>query len=186
MAKTKAKAEVRLRGVYTGPLKITLDRPSLTQAGQIILKAVQKEIRKDAAKARAMTGKGKPVGIPDSERFVRSFSFRITGKVIEIVSTWPTAEAHTQPGNDKPRKMTWLVQPKVKYVPIITGKGEVIVRTAPMTTSQAWIHPGFARYNFIERGVRKGRQAVLDKMGQRILDLGAEQGAMGADKRWVK
>lgn len=176
MADVKAQAKVRLRGVYTKPLRVTLDRPSLVRAGGIILKSVHKEIRKDAAKARGMSGRGKPVTIPDTEAFVNSFTFQITGKVIEIVSTWPTAEAHTKPGRDSPRKMTWLVQPKVKYVPIITGEGKVIVRTAPMSTTNAWVHPGFARYNFIERGVRKGRQAVLDGMGQRILDLAVEQG----------
>jgi hypothetical protein len=173
---TKTKVKVRLRGVYTKPLKVTLDRPSLMKAGQIILQSVRREIRKDASKARMMSGRGKPVTIPDTEAFVKSFTFQITGKVIEIVSSWPTAEAHTKPGNDNPRKMTWLVQPKVKHVPIITGSGKVIVRTAPMTTANAWIHPGFTKYNFIERGVRKGRQAVLDGMGQRILDHAVEQG----------
>ncbi len=173
---TKTKVKVRLRGVYTKPLKVTLDRPSLVEAGGIILQSVRREIRKDSSKARGMSGRGKPVTIPDTEAFVNSFTFRIKGKVIEIVSSWPTAEAFLQPGNDQPRKMTWLVQPKVKYVPIITGEGKVIIRTAPMTTTDAWIHPGFAKYNFIERGVRKGRQAVLDNMGQRILDLAADQG----------
>ena len=175
----KAKAALRLRGVYTKPLRITLDRPALIQAGQIILDSVRREIRKDAAKARGLSGRGKPVTIPDSNRFVNSFSFRITGKVIEIVSSWPTAEAHLREGNDKPRKMTWLVQPTVKYVPIITGEGKVIVRTAPATVGEAWVHPGFALYNFIERGVRKGRQAVFNTMAQRIADLAAEQGVFG-------
>ena len=145
-----ANAKVRLRGIYGKPLKITLDRPTLMKAARIILKAVKAEIRKDMMKARGIQGGGnQPVPLPDSRRFVDSFS--------------------------KPRPMTWLVQPKIKYVPIITGTGQVIVRTAPLTTATAWIHPGFVKYNFIERGARKGRQKVLDTLGQQILDLAAKQ-----------
>lgn len=172
-----ANAKVRLRGIYGKPLKITLDRPTLMKAARIILKAVKAEIRKDMVKARGIQGGGnQPVPLPDSRRFVDSFSYQIQGNsTIEIVSTWPTAEAHTTPGHDKRRPMTWLVQPKIKYVPIITGTGQVIVRTAPLTTATAWIHPGFVKYNFIERGARKGRQKVLDTLGQQILDLAAKQ-----------
>lgn len=179
-----ANAKVRLRGIYGKPLKITLDRPTLMKAARIILKAVKAEIRKDMMKARGIQGgsypaaykERRPVPLPDSRRFVDSFSYQIQGNsTIEIVSTWPTAEAHTTPGHDKRRPMTWLVQPKVKYVPIITGTGQVIVRTAPLTTATAWIHPGFVKYNFIERGARKGRQKVLDTLGQQILDLAAKQ-----------
>jgi hypothetical protein len=47
----------------------------------------------------------------------------------------------------------------------------VIFRTAPLTTANAWIHPGFLRYTFIERGVKKGRVKVFEDMAEEIVSL---------------
>ena len=74
--------------------------------------------------------------------------------------------------------MKWLVQPKVKYVPIVQHDGQVIIRTAPLSTDKAWIHPGFVKYNFIERGVRKGREKVVKEMIDDFLALGLEKGRL--------
>ena len=67
--------------------------------------------------------------------------------------------------------MTWLTGPRVKTVPLVTQEGRVIFRTAPLTTSDAWIHPGFLRYTFIERGVAKGRVKVFEDMAEEIVSL---------------
>ena len=55
--------------------------------------------------------------------------------------------------------MTWLTQAAgIGVVPIQTPDGNTIMRWAPKTTAEAWIHPGFKRYTFLDRGVKKGRE----------------------------
>ena len=184
---------VRLRGVYGKPLlkrdapnTAVMPMPMLKKAAEIILKSIKKEIMKDMAKSAGLRGRGKPVPMPDSRKFVDSFSWNVSGKsTIEIRSTWPTASAHTSvPGEGgnkkatKPYPMTWLTRPQVKTVPIITQEGRVIFRTAPLTTTNAWIHPGFLRYTFIERGVKKGRVKVFEDMAEEIVGLFLAQGAL--------
>jgi hypothetical protein len=190
---------VKLRGVYGKPLikkgqKIAMTPSMLNRAGEIILESVKAEIRKDMAKSASMRGGGhpkpygsrNPVPIPNSKRFVDSFTYVIRGKsTIEIVSDWPTAEAHVGqiknreleklPQNKRatqPFKMWWLTRPKVNAIPIVTPNGEVIIRATPEAGS-AWIHPGFRRYSFIERGVKKGKERfvseVLSKEVSRIV-----------------
>lgn len=178
--------DVRLRGVYGKPLlkrdapnTAVMPMPMLKKAAEIILKSVKKEIMKDMAKTAGLRGRGKPVPMPDSRKFVDSFSWKVVGKsTIEIRSTWPTASSHTSvPGEGDNKKstppypMTWLTQPQVKVVPLVTQEGQVIFRTAPLTTADAWIHPGFLRYTFIERGVNKGRVKVFEEMAEEILGL---------------
>ena len=198
----------RIRGVLGGPLvKATGNRVQLTpellkRAASIILKSIKAEIKKDIAKSRGLRGghyptdykNRNPVPLPDSARFLRSWRWRIKGdRTIEFTSSWPTAEAHTKTptkrgisdfSDDRPDipkggfPMTWLVQPNVKYVPIITHTGQVIVRTAPLTIDKAWVHPGFIKYNFIERGVRKGRVKVVEELQREIVELAAQQGKL--------
>lgn len=178
---------VRLRGVYGKPL-LKRDAPNVIQmppemlrkAAEIILDSVKKEIMKDMAKTAGLRGRGKPVPLPDSRKFVDSFSYKIQNRQIEIMSDWPTAEQHiAKPGKSGPSKpypMKWLVQPKVKTVPLVTQEGTVILRSAPLTTADAWIHPGFLRYTFIERGVKKGRVRVMEELAEEIVQLALTQG----------
>jgi hypothetical protein len=181
---------VKLRGVYGKPLlregaSITMTPQMLKRAGEIILESVRAEIKKDMAKSAGIRGGGHPkpygsrtpVPIPNSKKFVDSFYYKIKGKsTIEIMSDWPTAEAHVGPiknrelenlpGNKKatqPFKMWWLTKPKVNAVPIVTPDGTVIIRATP-ESGDAWIHPGFRRYSFIERGVRKGRDRFIKEV----------------------
>ena len=185
------KESATLRGVYGKPL-LKRDAPNVTQmplpmlkkAAEIILDSIKKEIMKDMAKTAGLRGRGKPVPLPDSRKFVDSFTYRVKGKsTIEITSDWPTASAHTAtPGEKekqtKPYPMTWLTGPRVKTVPMVTQEGTVIFRSAPLTTSDAWIHPGFLRYTFIERGVKKGRVRVMEEMAEDILRLFLSEGAL--------
>ena len=199
---------VKMTGLYGKPLlkagdKTAVNTKLLRKAAAIILRSIKSEIRRDMEKAKGLRGgtwpkpykDRKPIPIPQGEEFIRSFHWKIKGgSTIEIWSSWPTAEAHTakpttkglnasMPGQvaQHPKKgipMTWLVQPKVKYVPIVTENGQVIIRTAPLTTEDAWIHPGFTRYTFIERGIRKGRAKVVEKLKDEILAAFLETGSL--------
>jgi hypothetical protein len=138
---------------------ITMDRNLLNRLGQVLVESVVEEAKKDFAK-RNKPGMGRPVGIPDSQDFFDSFSYRVTGNSsLEVYSTWPTIKPLTE-GRDR-FKMAWLTrQNGVNVVPIIQPNGTVIFRMAPLNFGEAWIHPGFARHTFIERGIRKGRERM--------------------------
>jgi len=173
--------EHRIRGVYGSPLsklsgqKVKLSRDLLEKAAVIILDQIKREIAKDTLKAVALRPPGEPVPIPKTKKFADSFKFRIKGKsTIEITSDWPTSVAHTTPADEidletkrpkphAPIKMWWLTRPKVPFARIVRQDGEVIVRTTPLSGSgDVWIHPGFRKYTFIERGLRKGRKKAME------------------------
>ena len=180
-----AKDGARLRGVYGKPWsklvgqKVELTPLVMDVVGGIILDSVKFEVRKAAALAAGVRGRGKPVPMPTSSGFVESFDYRILGsRTIEVVSDWPYAKVWEE--GKKPYPMTWLTglgaaggfgEDKAPFkekkpgkplaskyaIPIITAQGEVIIRYAPFKTEDAWIHPGFAKYGFLQKGIRKGR-----------------------------
>lgn len=152
-------------GVYGKPMSrmagksLPLDRTVLEQIGKILVDSVVLEARKDFAKQRKVPHG--PVGLPDTEDFFKSFSYQISGKsTVEVVSTWPFIKQVTE-GRD-PFRMEWLTQQNgVNVVPLIDKTGQVIFRMAPLNLGHAWIHPGFARHTFIQRGIRKGREKAM-------------------------
>ena len=120
-----------------------------------------------------------------------SFSFRLMGMDVQIRSSFYGMKelAH---GSIKPRRMTWITQEykdrnptkfkrtpfDVKHqksgtdrgpliVPIKTG-GTVEFRMAPLKLSDAWIHPGIAKFTFFETAIRKGRKACIDIVKAKI------------------
>jgi hypothetical protein len=46
-------------------------------------------------------------------------------------------------------------------VPIKVG-GTVEFRTAPLKMTDAWVHPGIAKFTFFETAIRKGRKACIE------------------------
>lgn len=42
--------------------------------------------------------------------------------------------------------------------------GNKVVRTTPIRMKDAWIHPGFYKYTFLERGARKGREKAIQML----------------------
>lgn len=164
----------RVKGIYGKPWSrmvgqpIVLDANILNQLGQAIVDAVVAEARKDFAKqgkAPRIEGTKKPEGLPDTESFFRSFSYRISGKsTVELLCSWPYIDQITE--GRGPYPMPWLTRDRgVNTVPILKD-GVVVFRTTPLKISDAWIHPGFARHTFIQRGVRKGREAMSKIMAE--------------------
>ena len=136
-------------------------RATLIKLGTLIVDCVIAEARKDmAAESRRKTGD--PVGIPQSERFFRSFTSKLYGQsTVEVYSSWPTIEQNIE-GTD-PYPMTWLTRSNgVNAVPMKDQMGRLIIRTTPLTTQNAWIHPGFARHNFLQRGITRAKQEMAD------------------------
>jgi len=179
----------KLTGVYGKPLAdragmdIPLTPQQLRKAALIILKAIKAEIKKDIAKAAGLRSPGDPVPLPQTTAFADSFKVRVKGKsTIEITSSWPTAVAHTTPAdevdpeNNRPKphapiEMWWLTRPKVPFAQIVRSNGEVIVRTTPNPAKgdKLWIHPGYRKYTFLERGLKKGREEAVKALAEEVI-----------------
>jgi len=169
-------AKLRARGVYGKPWSklvgqpIEISREMLERLGEALVESVVEEARKDFAKqGRKPTPEGQPEGIPASESFFESFGYKILGKsTVVITSTWPWLE-QIREGRD-PYKMTWLTRPRrVHRVPMPQKDGTVLIRMAPLRIRDAWIHPGFARHTFLERGIRKGRKKMAKIVGAEVM-----------------
>lgn len=166
----------RVRGVYGKPWSqmggdIPVTKEVLHKLGKALVESVVKEARVDAAK-QGFSGRGTPVGLPDDETFFKSFSYQIVGKsTVAILSTWPLIRQHVE---GRPSyEMKWLTHNKLggKPVPILKRDGTVIFRMAPFRSGDFWIHPGFARHTFIERGVRKGREAAAEIILEEVMEM---------------
>lgn len=186
---TKHSAQVKLRGAYGKPIakmvgeSIHLTEAQIRTCAEIILDSIKKEIRRDIALSAAIRGPNDPVVLPHTQRFPDSFTYRLKGKsTIEITSDWPTASAHVnklrpgfvenqRPDTSAPIQMTWLMAPSVPLARIVQTDGQVLVRTTPLSRNQSgpWIHPGFKKYTFLERGLRKGRKLAAEAIVQEVL-----------------
>jgi hypothetical protein len=124
-----------------------------------------------AKQGRRATPAGEPAGLPNSESFFDSFAYKISGRsTIVITSTWPWIAQHIE--GRGPTRMTWLTQEQGVYrVPIVQDDGTVVVRFAPFRTEHAWVHPGFARHTFLERGVRKGREEMAKVIIEEVKNM---------------
>lgn len=172
---------VKIRGTYGKPWskmigeEIELERKHLDLLGANLVKCIVEEAAKDLAKqGNRKTARGEPEGLPTSNSFLESFSYKIRGRsTVEIISTWPWIDQHIE-GRD-PYPMTWLTRERgIVKVPMLQDDGTVLVRTAPLRAKDAWIHPGFARHTFLARGVRKARQQAANVVRDQILKKLAE------------
>jgi len=171
-------AKIRVRGVYGKPWskmvgeKIPIDRKVLSRLGKALVESVVAEAKKDLAKqGMSPTPKGQPEGIPATDNFFDSFGYKIVGKsTIVITSTWPWIQ-ETVEGRE-PYRMTWLTRSNRVYkVPFPQPNGTVLIRTAPLKTANAWIHPGFARHTFLERGVRNARKGMAKIVAEEAVKM---------------
>jgi len=177
----------RLRGVYGKPVaraagfSIPLTKAQLEFVGETMVTEIRREIARDTAKSMGIRGRGEPVPIPRTRDFARSFKSRVVGSsTIEIYSDGPTAQQHVSKDVDpdapkkdrtRPFPMTWLTRPAVPYARIVRQDGQVIVRTTPNPNKgdKPWIHPGFRKYTFLERGIRKGKKKAIEALMEELI-----------------
>lgn len=177
----------KVRGLYRKPLEqkgghIPLEGALLKKMAQIFIDSVVEEAKKDFAKRGWSLGD--PMEGPPLDK---SFTFEVNGGVFEIRSTfygmqemlagdipgrkmtWLTQEEKehfpskfplTEGEKERGMKRGGRVS-KGERLPLVVplrGKdGTVILRMAPFNTSEAWIHPGIAKYTFMERAIRKAK-----------------------------
>lgn len=145
-----------------------LERKHLQMIGRILVEEVVRQARADAAKARGLKAGNM---LPKDPAFYRSFGFRIVGdKTVELMSTWPWIEDLTK--GRKPFPMDWLRRDKgeFKAVPVASKGGKPIFRMVPLQTDKAWIHPGIAKHNFIQKAMKNARPRVVQVYVEAMLD----------------
>jgi hypothetical protein len=188
-----------MRGVYGKPWSelaggIPISKKVLNDLGKCLVDVMANEAKKDFAR-RGWSGVPPGGGTP----IWKSFSYKIRGKsTVEILSTFPdierlmegvpkhpmtwlTQEAKDKSPNkykltDAERKAGMIRGGKVSdrerrplVIPVGSGTGTVVFRMAPLKIGDAWIHPGIARFTFMERAIKKGRKACADILGQEII-----------------
>lgn len=177
----------RLRSLYGGPFarlaEIPSDRRVLSLLGDTIVKVLSKESRIDFTK-RGWSGKDPKGGPPVWDSF--SYEIRgqstvditttfwglfemATGDIPARKMTWLTQDAkdahpekYIRTRTEKRLKMkrsgrVSVGQRMPLVVPIETASGQVIFRTAPFKTQDAWVHPGIAKFTFVQRAIKKSR-----------------------------
>jgi len=157
-----------------------LDPVSLAKVGRILVEAVKDEAKKDFAKrGKSPYGSG-PEGLPDSHgktirpSFFESFSVRISGnRTLTIVSTWPWIDSLVEGRPAGPMKQ-FTRDKHPKPIRFLKKDGTVLYRMAPKIgtfiqsgpnkgkAATFWMHPGYARHTFVDRGIAKGRKKLLD------------------------
>ena len=176
--------KMTVRRVYGTPWsKMLGPRGKVTQEllealGKVLVEEVIKEAKKEFARQGGMrTDHGKPEGVPGPRfkfdppwghipheqrhpgvpSFYDSFDYKIIGKsTVGLTCNWPWIDEIIK--GRPPFKMDWLTrQNGVERVPLVLRDGTVIVRMAPETSADAWVHPGFKKHNFINRAVKKAR-----------------------------
>ncbi len=161
-----------LKSVYVNPLyrklfdgKFEFDKIALRAIGQVFLKAVVYEAKKDFAKQRKSPHA--PEGLPNSTgktirpSFFDSFKVTVTGKTFSVRSTWPWIENLIDGAPAGPMKQHTQLNPKLKgkTIPMMVD-GKIIFRSAPTTLDKAWIHPGYAKHTFVTRGIERGKKEL--------------------------
>ena len=177
-----------VRSAYGGPLaklaQALASRELLEKMAQCLIDTIIIEGKKDFAK-RGWKLADPMGGVPFDESF--SFHIR-GSRTIEIRSTywglkeltmgdipsrrmtWLTQEGKDKIPNDYPLTKTETNlgmkragrvskgERKPLVVPLTQKDGTVVFRMAPLKMKDAWVHPGIAKYTFMERAARKGRK----------------------------
>lgn len=166
----------RVRSVY-GQLWVRPDqrhlipRKTLEKIAKTILDSIIMEGKKDLAKqGNRPTPEGKPEGLPVTEKFWRSFSYKIKGQgTIEIYCSWPVIDQIL--GGRARFSMDWLRQDMgVRRVPIEDPEEGTVWVATPGFGQESWVHPGFRKHTFIERGIRKARAKNKETLARQVFE----------------
>ena len=140
---------------------IKLDRQDLAKFGKVLVRFLIEEIKKDASKS---------TNIPDTKEFYDSFSYEVQGNSVALKSSWPWVEQLVE-GTDGPYSMKWMTAAQgVRKIPLRDKDGSIVIRTTPLTTDKAWIHPGIARHSFFQRAMARAQNAFVDHVLEKNMD----------------
>jgi hypothetical protein len=175
--------EINLQKLYGGArlkrMQVDLTPEHMRALGETMVRLLSQESKKDFAK-RGWSGEA----YDGSPAIWESFSYEVKGRTLVISSTYPHLNMLVEgvPEHDMP----WLTQEAKKknplrypltegerrrgmrqtgtrmplVVPLRTAGGTVVFRAAPLKLQDAWVHPGIARFTFVERAQRKLGEAA--------------------------
>lgn len=186
------------RKVYGRPLlkkfsgdgaPVDLTAEVLQEIGKTILDSVKHEARIEIAKHMGKTtrngGGDTPAYIRDMKSFLAMLKVRISGKSsIEIylaegkrkervgtrlhtVNPFHHRFISSDPKDQEPFVMDTIKSKVGKTVPLVELDGEVVFRV--VLPNAAWVHPGFMKYTFLERGVAKGKAKAADIIREKVI-----------------
>jgi hypothetical protein len=138
--------------------EVPITKEVLKIFGEEMVKGVREEAKRAA---------GLGTGIPNTKDFLDSFYYEIVkGGAIKIRSDWQWVKKYLE--RKDPYEMNWLTRKsnqEQKVVPIKDKQtGDVVFRTLPIKTQDRWIHPGIAKFNFVETGVERGRVKAMRRV----------------------
>ena len=186
------------RKVYGRPLlkkfsgdgaPVDLSPEVLEEIGNAILDSVKHEARIEIAKHMNKPtregGGGTPAYIRDMKALLAMLKVRVGGKSsIEVYLAEGKRKKrvgdrlHTvypyhhkfisrDPKDQEPFVMDTLKSKVGKTVPIMELDGEVVFRV--VLPNAAWVHPGFMKYTFLERGIAKGKAKAADIIREKVI-----------------
>lgn len=136
-------------------------RRELEKLGKRWLRYIREEAARDRARSPTL---------PRTESFLGSFHFRVVDGALELTSDWPWFELLFE-GTGGPFKMRWLTRAAgVARVPIRRSDGTVVFRATPLTTAEAWVHPGVARHTFVQRAYERAFEESVAEMVARVIE----------------
>lgn len=169
---------------------IPLTKENLQEMGKCLVKHIVREAKRDFG-LRGWSPKA-PKALGGTKDLFHSFSYRIVGeRTVEVLSTFPGIRELLE-GIPKRRMVWLTQEAKDKHperyelspreerlkmnragrvkrhqrlplvVPLKARGGEVVFRMAPLTMSDAWIHPGIAKFTFMQRAIKKGRESCIE------------------------
>lgn len=186
------------RKVYGRPLlkkfsgdgaPVDLTAEVLQEIGDTILDSVKHEARIEIAKHMNKPtrdgGGDTPAYIRDMKSFLAMLKVRVSGKSsIEIylaegkrkervgtrlhtVNPFHHRFISSDPKDQEPFVMDTLKSKVGKTVPLVELDGEVVFRV--VLPNAAWVHPGFMKYTFLERGIEKGKAKAADLIREKVI-----------------
>lgn len=192
------KVKLKPRKVYGRPLVkkangsgVVMDIPPdvLAEVGKVILASVKHEAKIEIAKHMNKPtrdgGGDTPAYIRDMKAFLAMLKVRVSGKSgVEIYLSEGTRKKRvgdrlqtvrpyhhrflsSDPRDQEPFVMDTLKSKVGKTIPLVETDGEVVFRV--VLPNAAWVHPGFMKYTFLERGVTKGRAKAADLIRERVV-----------------
>lgn len=142
------------------PQKLPVGRSELERFGRTLVRYVVEEAKKDAQKSSF---------IPANKEFYDSFTYRVNPDgSVTVSSNWPWVDLLVV--GSRPYPMKWLTKAQgVAKVPFMGKDGQLLIRSTPLTTDKAWIHPAIARHTFIQRAFDRAREEFMADVADKAL-----------------
>ena len=142
----------------------------MNKLGRLLVRSIITEAKKDLARqGNKPTPPGEKEGIPNTERFFDSFSYSITvDNKIKVISSWPWINQIVE--GRQSFSMDWLTKNNgVKNVPMRSGNQRTTVIVGTPTGDNVWVHPGFRKHTFIQRGYETALRGFKKELKGQVL-----------------